>query len=424
MATFPKAIITPSDKQIRDLFALLMEQIQSEANFSIGGYSSAMKLNDDNLLRLIKADASLIISASIQGTGFNISFQARHIHSTSQGHTVQHPYYSTIAVNTNDSYGQQVAPDADSVANCQVIIGRFIKKNGLNAGIVANENENVLEPHIALLSKLESAATEQITRTNDFVHELTLRYDERSKDLNNQYEARRQKLEQEIELRSAVLKDERIDLEEHKKELDDRTNTHARRAIRESLVSTLKERRGEFSVSPQTRHLRLPVHIVFVTLLLATFGGALWSLYIWGVGSNDTWGAITVTSAIKTVIFSFGFLTSAGLYISWMTRWSEKHADVQFQLKQFEIDINRASWAVEAALEWKGAQGEQMPDALLTGITKHLFDVSAQDSAEYSPLEALATSILGSASNLNLDMNGNKIAFDRKSIKEIRKSGS
>lgn len=423
MANFPKSIITPSDKQIRDLFALLMEQMQADANFSIGGFSSSLKINDESFIKLVKADASLITNANIQGIGFNISFQARHVISTGQG-AVQHPYYSTIAVNTNDSYGQQTPPDANSVANCQVVIGRFIKKNGLDAGILGSENESILEPHVALLSKLESAATEQIARTNDFVHELTLKYDERNQELNDQYQARRQKLEEEIEAKVVALKSEEQALEARKKVLDDRTNTHARRAIREDLILTLKERQAEFSVSPKTRSLRSPVHVVFIALLAATFGGALWSLYVWGVGANDAWGTITVTSAIKTAIFSFGFLTSAGLYISWMTRWSDKHAEAQFQLKQFEIDINRASWAVEAALEWKGAQGEQMPDVLLAGITKHLFDINAAESAEYSPLEALATSILGSASNLNLDMNGNKVAFDRKSIREIRKSGS
>jgi hypothetical protein len=64
-----------------------------------------------------------------------------------------------------------------------------------------------------------------------------------------------------------------------------------------------------------------------------------------------------------------------------------------------------------------------MPDLLLTGITKHLFEVSPAEQAEYSPLEALASSILGTASNLNLDVNGSKIILDRKSIKEIKKQG-
>jgi hypothetical protein len=106
-----------------------------------------------------------------------------------------------------------------------------------------------------------------------------------------------------------------------------------------------------------------------------------------------------------------------------MNRWFDKHAEAQFVTKQYEIDINRATWAVEAALEWQRAQGGEMPPALVNGITNHLFERERGESAEYSPLEALASSILGSAASMKLNMAGTEVNMDRKSIRAMTKLG-
>ncbi|MFD6316938.1 hypothetical protein [Methylorubrum thiocyanatum] len=416
MSNYKKAVLRFSDKQLIFLFGKLSEELGSIANYSIDGISSQIGSDDERLKQFLAADVSVISAARVSGVGFSVSFQATD--------PDKQPYYSVISVNTNDGYNAEPKPDAESIGRCHLIIGKFIKRQNLDPGILGRTPGPILEPHVALLSKIESSAADQIEKTNEFVQEITSRFDIRGQELEARYAARRQKLEDEIAAKEAIIHADQQRLEERKKELDDRTNTHARRAIREDLVKVLRERQSQFTVSNKTRGLRAPVHIVFVTLLASTLVGALWSLYVWGSYANDSWGAMTITSAVKTAIFSFGFLTSAGLYISWMTRWSDKHADSQFQLAQFEIDINRASWAVEAALEWKGAQGEQMPEALLAGITKHLFEAGKQESADYSPLEALASSILGSASNLKLNMNGSEVAYDRKSMKELKNASS
>jgi len=419
VANLKRTILTPSDKQIVQLFSELGSKLGQDARFHIQGVDSNVSEGEEQLDTFLEADISVISSASVNGVGFSISYEGR-------SSDVAQPYYSILSLNVRDAYHQSTEPkpDRDSIADCQLIIGKFVKLHNLDPGILGRMPGPVLEPHVALLSKIESSAAEQITRTNDFIYEIASKFDARKQELEDEFESRRSRLESELENRRAHLKAEMELLDDRKKELDDRTNTHARRAIREDLVKVLRERQSLFTVSDKTRGLRVPIHIVFGALLTSTLVGALWSLYVWGSYANDNWGAMTITSAIKTAIFSFGFLTSAGLYISWMTRWSDKHADSQFQLAQFEIDINRASWAVEAALEWKGTQGEQMPDALLAGITKHLFEVNKQENAEYSPLEALASSILGSASNLKLNMNGSEVAYDRKSMKELKSASS
>jgi hypothetical protein len=49
------------------------------------------------------------------------------------------------------------------------------------------------------------------------------------------------------------------------------------------------------------------------------------------------------------------------------------HASAEFLLKQFELDIDRASWVVETAMEWHRDQQAEIPAPLLEGITRNLF---------------------------------------------------
>jgi len=307
-----------------------------------------------------------------------------------------------------------------------------MRANGLlrapNVGMDDSESSFKIE----ILAAIQTASVDQIARTNDFIQKITSDLDQRRGQLESQFDERRRQLEDEVdqkakikekefEIKEIKIQAEKALLDEQKKELDDRSNTHARRAVRGELIQTLQSRQSDFSIAPGTNALRRPIHFIFLALLAFTAAGALWSAYIWGMDGGDSNNIRIITVAAKTIVFAFGFLTAAGLYISWMNRWFDKHAEVQFQTKQFEIDINRATWAVEAALEWKGIQGEQMPEALLSGITRHLFETHPNDSPEYSPLETPASGILGNASNLKMNVGGSEISLDRKGLNKVAK---
>ena len=421
MGTAVRTITIPADSQIIELFTTLEGLTKTQASFAVSAINGTVAKEDERLKRLVATNTNVIKHASISGTAFSVTYYARVIATNEQGHTQPHPYYSIVILNVQDGYNQQPKPDEETALACQIAISKYLKKHRLDAGILSGDRQTTLEPHMALLSQLEASITDQITRTNQYFSDLTDRFDARSQALNEEHAERRTELEDEFSEKQKQLDEAKRVLEEKQRELDDRTNTHARRAIRGELITTLQGRQNSFSISQDTKRLRWPIHAVFILLLLGSALGAAWSLYVWGTNPSDTYGPTIIFGALKSVIFTFTFITTAGLYVSWMNKWFDKHADAQFQTKQFEIDINRASWAVEAALEWKGAQGEQMPDVLLAGITKHLFEVTAAENTEYSPLEALASSILGAASNLKLDVNGNKLDLDRKSIREISK---
>jgi hypothetical protein len=418
MATYNTTILSPSDRVLLQLFEELESTLEGSTEVNLIGIAGTVGRDSELLERIIDTNASSISYAKVSGRGIGVSFRSRHI-ATGNNSLTGHPFYGVMQLELQDN-GR---PENSLVADVQIIINRFLVGNSLLPGrplTNAERDEDDLSPNVALLSAIQASASDQIARVNRFFTDLTDRFDAKNRDLEDQYRNQVVGLEQQFAAKEENLKSERAALEALKKDLDDRSNTHARRAIRGELIQTIQGRQRSFTISPETRSLRWPIHVVFIVLLLGSLTGAVWSLYVWGTNPTDAWGAMTVTSAVKTAVFTFGFLTSAGLYISWMNRWFDKHADAQFHTKQFEIDINRATWAVEAALEWKNIQGEQMPDALLSGITKHLFENTPGETQEYSPLEALASSILGSASNLKLNLSGNEMTLDRKSIKQIK----
>lgn len=409
-------ILVTADRLILELFEELEKLLENETTIRISGLQGPFNRTSPNLSEILKISEFIIDEASLNRSDrtFSVVYSARQISNGNQFNS--NPNFSVLRLNIND----QSRPSDDFIIDVLTRITQFTKKNFLLPGPTSRQNDDDIGPQIASLSAIQATAADQIARTNEFFARLREEFDARRQELDSAHEQRLASLAAEKEANEAALKEERAALEARKKELDDRDNTHARRAIRGELIATIQQRQQSFTMSPQTGRLRWPIHVVFVLLLAGSGLGALWSLWVWGANPVDSWGAVTVTSALKTAVFTFGFLTSAGLYISWMNRWFDKHADAQFQTKQFEIDINRATWAVEAALEWKKSQGEEIPEALLLGVTKHLFDRTAGESAEYSPLEALASSILGSAANMKLNLNGNELTLDRKSVRQLR----
>jgi hypothetical protein len=415
-------ILTPSDRQVLDLFFLIKEKSGTDLQIQILGAPDTIGITPESsqLKLILESDLSLISTATIAVGQANIRYHAHRVNSD-PNHPEQVNQHSAIYSSISITYSNHGQFNSNAALEWQPIILKFLRERHLLPA-VGEANQSQVEEQLAVLSAVRTSATDQIARTNDFFRGLVTQFEQKQQDLDTHYETRRKDLDRKHQENLADIEMRQTELDKLRQQLDDRDNTHARRALGSEQIKTLQARQKEFQISPATAQLRRPIHVIFVALLLATFSGAVWSLYVWGTTPADSWGPITITSAIKTIVFGFGFLTSAGLYISWMNRWFDKHADAQFLTKQMEIDFNRASWAVEAALEWKSDQGEQMPDVLLAGITKHLFETKPGESADYSPMDALASNLLGAASTLKLKMAGSEVELDRKGINRLQKS--
>ena len=84
-----------------------------------------------------------------------------------------------------------------------------------------------------------------------------------------------------------------------------------------------------------------------------------------------------------------GIAATIIFYIRWNDSWFRQHADEEFQLKRFELDIDRASWVVEMALEWKDEKGTEIPEELIERFTENLFkDQNIFESAKHPSEES------------------------------------
>jgi len=134
----------------------------------------------------------------------------------------------------------------------------------------------------------------------------------------------------------------------------------------------------------------------------------------------------TLTSSIKnTDLLILGikslFLGAAiWYYIRWQNAWFQKHADEEFNQKAFELDLDRASWLVEMAMEWQDEKGTEIPEYLVDKLSKNLFTKDENETPILHPADQLASALMGSSSSIELNTNGNKIKLDRKGIKTLK----
>jgi hypothetical protein len=238
--------------------------------------------------------------------------------------------------------------------------------------------------------------------------------------LDQESDARRAELESDYLAKTNALNERESALEARIKELDDRAPTHARRQLREDLKRILQQRNESFALTKQTAGKRTPIHILFIVLLLSTGGLA-------GVAFGNV---ITPPAGIAAwvLLMRFGlaaaaFLAAVAFYIRWIDSWAKAHADEEFKLKRLELDIDRASWVVEMALEWRAARGTQIPAELLDRLTSNLFTEQGGQRKLRHPSEDLASALLRASASLRIPLPGvGELRLDRKAMERFERA--
>ncbi len=264
----------------------------------------------------------------------------------------------------------------------------------------------ILASHLTIANSLEQSLTkigEQFAAERLKLEKEQLRF---VQEKQAEYANLEQKLREELAVKETALSD-------RQKELDDRDNMHARRGLRSDLKRRLQEHATRFQLTGETRRLRLPVHAAVLLALL---------LFVIAIGYS--WALLAKTPGDIGLMVKSGVLTVAALgvlawYLRWMNRWFEQHADAEFNLKQFELDIDRASWVVETAMEWRASQHGVIPTSLLESISRNLF--FRQDrirDEEMHPADYLASALLGNASKARIKLGDAELDYNRGALKK------
>lgn len=273
--------------------------------------------------------------------------------------------------------------------------------------------------------------------------------------LEEEFKQKELEASQLLDRRAEDLAKKEDDLEERRKSLDESDNTFARRQIRDRMLSDVSARVQNFGLSQTTVAARRPVAVGMGALCLFLFALLSWTSFelysVRGKSAQTTQyesisAASNVASApasgvstaqqtppatlgyasatevnsterillwIRFAFLSIGLAASILYYIRWQNSWAATFASTEQSLQQFHIDVNRANWVVETCLEWRKETASDIPEPLIESLTRGLFAGRETSATVLHPADELASALMGSASKLSLDINGNKLDIDK-----------
>lgn len=208
-------------------------------------------------------------------------------------------------------------------------------------------------------------------------------------------------------------------LQAREKELDDRSARHARRQIRQDLKKALERRSEIFTLTKATTHKRWPIHALFILLIALGIGVLVKGLID---QSHPPAGMAQWYLLARPAVTAIALAAIVIFYIRWNDQWFRQHADEEFRLKRLELDIDRASWVVELAMEWQTDKDTELPEGLFDRLTENLFEEGRKTEPVKHPTEDLACALLGASSGLSINVPGfGEVRLDRKGIKRFKK---
>jgi len=393
----------------------------------VPGLTRSLKWTPETIQRLSVPGAFRISSAHVSFPGFSITY---HRGGQPGSGVRQSAIFDEIQYGNTDPRQQaipdpqqrQAIPDDDRLA-MMAIVDRHTQPNpsaGPRGGAMRFEELDGL--YRSTLLRLETAFAEQINKITSWTVEQADAFEKRKLELAQETQAERERINDDYEARLASIKEKEEELEQRRKDLDDRDYMHARRAQHAELRNLIQAREQSFTVTKGTRKLRLPVHMMLFLLIasLAAANIAFW----WTFSIADISSSVSALAwaALKQGLLAAALLGAVFYYVRWMTRWFDAHANAEFLLKQFQLDIDRASWAVETALEWRRIENTEVPAPLLEGITRNLFDHGGGGKDKTSAVDDLASALVGNASGIKIKAGDNEITLDRKAISQLDKA--
>ncbi len=271
--------------------------------------------------------------------------------------------------------------------------------------------------HISNLERLEALNENLVQSTHEYRLQLDSEFNDKAEKLESNAEELRRRLEAEYQEKELQLQLEIDALDKKRKALDDSSNTHARREIRRDILKEIKLRQTKFSLTEGTNKLRKPIAIAMIALIsiFVVLGAVSVKEFYDALQANEL--NVILITGIKQSIYTVGAIGSIIFMIRWMNRWFELHSQSEFELKRFELDMERASWLVETSLEWKDAKGTAIPPELLGSLSNNLFvnDNEKLDPLQH-PVDQLASALIGSASAVKLRAGDSSIEIDPKKL--------
>jgi hypothetical protein len=406
-----------SDKSIIDCFKEIAKHTgTNQISISALGFNSIGNVDLNGELPeivdlLVKKNSAIIENVSMSTQGLSISFYRGGSYQPQDKSGI----FDEIVFRQNSNGIVNAETSIEIVTTINRKLKAFDPKRSSSGS--TDEQAQFDAIHISTIERLEALNENLVKDTHDYRIQLDREFGIKVEKAEESFEEKRKQLEAEYLVKEEALKAEADALERKKKELDDSSNTHARRAIRRDILKEIKARQTKFSLTDGTNSLRKPIAIAMLGLIaIFVVLGAVSVKEFYDVLQGSDLNKIVITG-IKQTIYSAGAIGSVVFMIRWMNRWFELHSQSEFELKHFELDMERASWLVETSLEWKDAKGTAIPPELLESLSNNLF---SKDKEKLDPLhhpaDQLASALLGSASSVRLKAGDSSIEIDPKKL--------
>jgi hypothetical protein len=256
------------------------------------------------------------------------------------------------------------------------------------------------EEDLQRLERMQEGFFKSIT---DFTLDQQKKQQDFTRELESQFVARQKTLEEQHRERLNQLEAREADLKKIRAEIDERENRQARRDIYKELKKKLDERNKTFELTEGTKNRRR-ITFGFTLALLALFlAGFCYCFYknVINGGTEINW--IAVGSQLG---FAVAFIGVATFFIRWNNQWFQKHADEEFKLKRLDLDIDRANWLVELAMEWKNITKSEIPADLVDKLARSLFITEKTKDMDIHPAETLLSAMFGKTGSINFEFPG------------------
>lgn len=345
-------------------------------------------------------------------------------------------FFDDVGVETvNDPNGAKAATIVESAEFLS-----FVQKRLVEAPLYDPEKDGasqVLNTQFSQMNQLLSEVTERVHARQV---ELDEQHRQRVNALEAEYKDLRASLDLQQERRISEL-DARADkLTAQEEAIDNRQHMHARRDLRDKITSEIQQRLAGTLVHRQSFWIRYGVLALMVAAGLGLGGLSFFSLAEYtSIVRQSTSIAAGVTSELaadirlakdmvttgsvwyllgRAALSAFGAVAFLLYAISWLKRVYAEDVRAQRDLERYSIDLSRASWAIETIMEAKSNGDVAIPDILVAGVAKNLFDASAKSEADGN--DALA-SFLKASIRGKITPNGAEFDFNNRGTTKLAK---
>lgn len=234
----------------------------------------------------------------------------------------------------------------------------------------------------------------------------------------------RAELAEEVDTARKTIAAEEALLAARKKDIDDRSHTHARRETREAITQEVKARQALPAVSRNTnlsRGMLLGVSLLLFLLLGWLAYAASTELNIL-LGRKEALGAPFYTLVGRLALLTVGAVGAAAYLLNFLRQIHDGDLRAERELERYRYDVDRASWVIETVLEAQRRDGEQEPVAIpedwVQGVTRGLFQRSEFRDPEANSLAAMG-SLFNFAAEAEVGPGGTRLKFKRPGLRAL-----